>query len=565
MVEIDRVIPDWLKHLDHVDDVWVPSRHSLEAFTKAGADEKKFGLIQEPIEASLYDPSKVVPLPIKRRKFTFLSIFKWESRKGVDTLLRAFFEEFTADDEVSLIISTHLYGADNEYQPDVIRAKVREYVEQIGLDAKPNALPLDRVIVISERLPTVDMLRLYKTADAFVMPTHGEGWGLPIVEAMMMERPTIATDYSGIREYLTPEVGFPIRTKGLESAMGRGFEHWMEWASVDLRHLKHLMRKVTSMTVAERHTVGRRARQHIMGKFSRRAIADQIKGRLEHLVDKFNLEGSARKTCLREYKAERARARSLGVLGAAYKPADSADSDVVADRALAAASGALTGAEDYVARVCTLQGPRDFYRQWEGRMLAQYQYWPPHEPIDAMSSVDDGIYEPSTAAWDQRKEVVGKLKASAYASARNVYLTSLPESIVPTAADSDPWEVRRAREKLLEEMRPQAEVERERKRQRKREEKRRARRDRELKRLEAERREIEEAERVAKAQAEAAKQSVGQTTLFVERGAAKVAKTIDASAPANAKAKAKGDVVASAKATPQPAAPAAPATPAKAL
>ena len=35
------------------------------------------------------------------------------------------------------------------------------------------------------------LLSLYKSVDAFVLPTHGEGWGLPFAEAMAMELPTI--------------------------------------------------------------------------------------------------------------------------------------------------------------------------------------------------------------------------------------------------------------------------------------------------------------------------------------------------------------------------------------
>jgi glycosyltransferase involved in cell wall biosynthesis len=38
---------------------------------------------------------------------------------------------------------------------------------------------------------------LYKGADAFVIATHGEGWGLPIIEAMAMQLPVIATNWSG--------------------------------------------------------------------------------------------------------------------------------------------------------------------------------------------------------------------------------------------------------------------------------------------------------------------------------------------------------------------------------
>jgi glycosyltransferase involved in cell wall biosynthesis len=33
--------------------------------------------------------------------------------------------------------------------------------------------------------------------DAVVLATHGEGWGLPLVEGMAMGLPVIATNWSG--------------------------------------------------------------------------------------------------------------------------------------------------------------------------------------------------------------------------------------------------------------------------------------------------------------------------------------------------------------------------------
>ena len=37
----------------------------------------------------------------------------------------------------------------------------------------------------------------YAGADAFVLPTHGEGWGRPAVEAMAMALPSVVTNWSG--------------------------------------------------------------------------------------------------------------------------------------------------------------------------------------------------------------------------------------------------------------------------------------------------------------------------------------------------------------------------------
>jgi glycosyltransferase involved in cell wall biosynthesis len=42
---------------------------------------------------------------------------------------------------------------------------------------------------------------MYKAADAFVLPSHGEGWGRPIMEAMSMGLPVIATNWSGQTAY----------------------------------------------------------------------------------------------------------------------------------------------------------------------------------------------------------------------------------------------------------------------------------------------------------------------------------------------------------------------------
>jgi glycosyltransferase involved in cell wall biosynthesis len=54
-----------------------------------------------------------------------------------------------------------------------------------------------RVTIYSRVINASAVASAYKSAHAFVLPTRGEGWGRPIVEAMAMELPTIASYFSG--------------------------------------------------------------------------------------------------------------------------------------------------------------------------------------------------------------------------------------------------------------------------------------------------------------------------------------------------------------------------------
>ena len=54
---------------------------------------------------------------------------------------------------------------------------------------------------------------MYAQSDAFVMPTRGEGWGLPICEAMAMGLPVVATNFSGPTAYLTRANSHPLRVE----------------------------------------------------------------------------------------------------------------------------------------------------------------------------------------------------------------------------------------------------------------------------------------------------------------------------------------------------------------
>eukprot|EP01105_Mastigella_eilhardi_P022825 TRINITY_DN5681_c0_g1_i4.p2 TRINITY_DN5681_c0_g1~~TRINITY_DN5681_c0_g1_i4.p2 ORF type:complete len:136 (-),score=31.59 TRINITY_DN5681_c0_g1_i4:63-470(-) len=126
------------------------------------------------------------------------------------------------------------------------------------------------------------MPRLYRAADAFVLPTRGEGWGLPIMEAMAMGLPVIATNYSGCTALVDDRVAYPLRVERLRPAgpMGGGHgEPRAVWAEPSEQHLRTLMRHVAAHP-DEAAAKGALAREKVATQFCQECVRARIVERL---------------------------------------------------------------------------------------------------------------------------------------------------------------------------------------------------------------------------------------------------------------------------------------------
>jgi glycosyltransferase involved in cell wall biosynthesis len=164
----------------------------------------------------------------QKQFFQFLSIFKWEDRKGWRTLLRAYWSTFTKDDPVVLRLHSYLphFLSGEKNLTENLRTYAMEFFGQelsdlaavhLGnpqeeeeedreatQDSSRRSLLSNKVALLQGTSPMLsreEIKQLYLSSDAFVLPTRGEGWGLPIAEAMALGLPVIVTNYSGVTEY----------------------------------------------------------------------------------------------------------------------------------------------------------------------------------------------------------------------------------------------------------------------------------------------------------------------------------------------------------------------------
>lgn len=187
------------------------------------------------------------------KSFAFLHISSCFPRKGVDVLLQAYGQAFRQSDDVSLVIKTF--------------PNPHNDVEQQLAQWRADDAEFPDVVLVNRDCSDEELAGWYQACDAFVAPSRGEGFGLPIAEAMLFDLPVITTAFGGQIDFCQSDAAWLCDFEFQKSGSHLGAMHSV-WANPKAEHLAVLMREIYALPEHERQQKTALAKQRILRDFT---------------------------------------------------------------------------------------------------------------------------------------------------------------------------------------------------------------------------------------------------------------------------------------------------------
>jgi|PlaIllAssembly_1097288.scaffolds.fasta_scaffold02300_2 glycosyltransferase involved in cell wall biosynthesis/GT2 family glycosyltransferase len=193
------------------------------------------------------------------RPFTFLHIGVLQERKNPEQAIDAYVRSFPDDGKTKFIIKSNDFG-----KPDRL---IKKYGDRKDIEfIYTNEVPLSHE----------ELLKLYQRADCYVNVSHGEGIGMPDLEALATGLPVIGSNWDTRGLFLDDEVGWIVKVDHMDKAYKYTFpdDDCGEWAMFNDENIEQILKYVVehqeearakgfkgSARVKEKFTVSRAAKE----------------------------------------------------------------------------------------------------------------------------------------------------------------------------------------------------------------------------------------------------------------------------------------------------------------
>ena len=230
-----------------------PSRWNVRCFLKDGAEQNGLDVGPAMRRYVHSDRVAIVPHGVDTTKFypdaegrkklrarlglgpadcAFLHVGAMTMNKNVLHILKSFYDTAVHNDNAHLILKciSTMYNSSAQ-----IGSYMKHLVEQGHIDGKVWEENVGKRVHIVDGNLDIDSMRwLYSACDCYVAPYMGEGFNLPVLEAMACGAPLIVTRGGATDDFVHPECAMFLESRLVDAPSPGG--KWLETSHAELTH-----------------------------------------------------------------------------------------------------------------------------------------------------------------------------------------------------------------------------------------------------------------------------------------------------------------------------------------
>jgi len=216
-VEADPLCMSWAMSLMQMDKVFVISQFGTDEAIKAGVDATHIQLGIDTKEWRKPTPEERARyregMGFEEDMFAVLTVADNQERKNLSHALDVFAKFAENKPNARYVFVTR------ERNP--VGWRLRDYATELGISNK--------VLIIERGMPFKELWSVYVACDLFFLSSKAEGLGMPLLEAMAVGLPIMATDCTAIKEVLGDGRGTLIPYDYVHrDPFGNGKRYWID-------------------------------------------------------------------------------------------------------------------------------------------------------------------------------------------------------------------------------------------------------------------------------------------------------------------------------------------------
>ena len=190
----------WVPQLEMMDEVWVANKHLLRSLQKdlPNTDVK---LVHHATDISKYKKKyEKLEIPHVKDTFKFYYAGDLNDRKNIESIVSCFHSEFDKSEDVSLLLKVNKFGIDPEVLHEMLDDILKRTKQEIRIYKDPHEYKREAVVTI--QLSDEQLFGLHSLCDCFLLPSHGEAWSIPSLDAVGFGNTPICSNFGGPAEFI---------------------------------------------------------------------------------------------------------------------------------------------------------------------------------------------------------------------------------------------------------------------------------------------------------------------------------------------------------------------------